>query len=616
MNLKNYLSASFCLLICVFSLPAQVIFSEDFSNGFPAGWTNVDMASLPEEQVLFQHATNPNAVAPAALGDPDRSTFFAPGASNGFIWANSDRGLTDAPANIHITELTTPAINCSSEEQVFFSMYALVGTFFFDAEDNAILRVSTNNVNWTEYTIFPNLTVEERWSANPYYVAVNISEIAANEPTVYVQIQWTGGWEYFMAIDDFVLSRDDPRPPANMRINDFAAISPNVWQPVTQVEPIGFIADIENVGSEEQTNVELTVEVTEGTSSTVFIDQLDYGDMIPDQLTENVLFENQFDVPVSLGNYLATYTLTYDNVDQQNDPGLLSYSFPIVVTDTIFAKENGVTRGVDPAEDNEYSYGCVYYINNDNVGGTPLFASSITFGVTNADEIAGEFANILLLEWDGDLNGNFEAEQTEYSVVGINSYQFTGDEDLNLISVTADEDGPVPLTAGKYYIAAIQFATENPNQRYLLQASEDYDYLAMQFYTDTLEKQRWAGALDISNEGSFSLLGFGFDIVPLVRLGITLGPVATQEPLLPDGAVHLFPNPANEYANVSFNLAEETEGQLFLYDTKGALVNTLQLRSIHQNQIRLDTKNLPSGFYNIRLVTPIGVSHLSLSVQH
>jgi hypothetical protein len=329
-----------------------------------------------------------------------------------------------------------------------------------------------------------------------------------------------------------------------------------------------------------------------------------------------VLFENQFEVPVSLGNYQATYTLTYDNDDEQSDPSLLSYSFPIVVTDTIFAKENGVTRGVDPAEDNEYSYGCVYYINNDHIGGVSMYATSITFGLTNADEIAGEFANILLLEWEGDTDGNFVADQTEYTTVGINSYQFTGGENLNLISVAANEDGPVPLTAGKYYIAVVQFTSENPNQRYILQASEEYDYLAMQFYTDSIDMPRWASALDISNEGSFSLLGFGFDIVPIVRLGVNLGPVATREPQLPDGALSISPNPADDYVNISIDVAEEPEGQVFVYDTKGALVTTLQIDRIHQQQISLATKDLPSGMYNLRLVTSLGTRQLRLSVQH
>lgn len=616
MNLKDYFLTTLFLLTFSLNLAAQTIFLEDFSDGIPSGWNNTDIASLADEEVVFEHTTNPNALSVVESGESISSSFLAPGAGNGFIWANSDRGLGESPANIHLTELSIPAIDCSTEDQVFFSMYTFIGIYQLDAEDNAVLRVSTNNMDWTTYTLFPNITTAERWSVNPYFAAINISEIAANEPTVYLQIQWTGGWEYLMAIDDIKLSRDDPRPAANMRINDFAAISPNIWRPATQIEPIGFIADVENVGSEAQSNIELSITVTQGTNNIVFTDQLDYGDMAPDQLVENVLFPNQFIQPEAFASYQATYRLTYDNDNEQSDTSLISYSFPIVVTDTIFAKENGATRGTDPAEDNEYSYGCVYYINTDNIGGTPLLASSITFGVTNADELAEEFANILLLEWDGDLDGNFAAQASEYDVVGINSYQFTGEEDLGLITVAADEDGPVSLTAGKYYIPVIQFATEDPDQRYILQASDYYDYLAMQFYTDSIGAPRWASALDIGNNGTYSLLGFGFDVVPLVRLGITLGVNSTQEPQLADGAVRIFPNPADEQFSVSFDLAEETEGQLYLYDAKGALIYDLQLDYIHQNNIQIDTKMLASGMYNLHLVTPLGSKHLPLSVQH
>ncbi|MEL7220623.1 MAG: T9SS type A sorting domain-containing protein, partial [Bacteroidota bacterium] len=582
----------------------------------PSGWSNEDQNSVPGQQVIFEPSDNPIVLKHVATGEAFTSSFLAPGADNGFVWANSDRALGEAPTNFHVTELTSPPIDCSTEDQVFFSMYAFIGVFELDADDNAVLRVSTDNTDWTEFTLFPDLTVEERWSDNPTFAAINISDIAANESTVYLQIRWIGVWEYFMAIDDIKLSRDDPRPAANMRINDFAAISPNIWRPVTQVEPVGFIADVENVGSAAQTNIELSITVTQA-SNIVFNDQLNYGDMVPDQLTENILFPNQFIVPEAFASYQATYELTYDNITEQDNPNFLNYNFPIVVTDTIFAKEDGVTRGADPAEDNEYSYGCVYHINTDHIGETPLVASSITFGVTNAEDIAGEFANILLLEWEGDLDGNFAAQASEYDIVGINSYQFTGNEGpMETITVAASEDGIVPLVAGKYYIPVIQFSTEDPDQRYILQASDEYDYQAMQFYTDSINAPRWASALDIGNQGTYSLLGFGFDIVPLVRLGITLGPVTTQAPQLADGAMRVFPNPANEVVNILFDLVEETEGILYLYDVKGTLIHQQQLEYIYQNKSLIDTKSLASGFYELRLVTPLGVRQLPLSVQH
>lgn len=43
-------------------------YSEDFANGIPAGWTNVDATSLAAQAVIFQHSTDPAAVAVAALG--------------------------------------------------------------------------------------------------------------------------------------------------------------------------------------------------------------------------------------------------------------------------------------------------------------------------------------------------------------------------------------------------------------------------------------------------------------------------------------------------------------------------------------------------------------------
>lgn len=619
MQLKNYVIAIVCLFS--FSLQAQIIFSEDFSGGFPAGWSNVDITSTAGQEVTFVHTTDPTEVEPAALGNTETAFFGAAGAADGYLWANSDRGLPSAPATNHQAELTTTAINCSTSDQVFFSMESLIGVFDLDASDNAILRVSTDQENWTNFTLFPNLTTDVRWSSNPQTVSADITSVAANQSTVYLQIQWVGGWEYFWALDDIVLTTEDPRPANELRVNSFAAVAPNLATPASQVEPIGFIADIENIGSASQASVTLTVDIVDQGGTSVFNSVLDYGTIASDSLAENVFFDDEFTPPAFAQQYTATYTLSYANSADEATPDDNTFSFPIVITDSLFSKDNGATRGVDPAADVSYTYGNVYYVTNDTdpTSGEQLFARTISFGMTNADQLVDRPAAVILYKWDGDTNEDGLANQDEYNFVGLASYTFTGAEGQNLITLQLEDisgDGYPALEANNYYIAAVQFEVDD-DQRHIMLASQEFDYAAMNFYTDSLDRARYGSALDVSNEGDFSLVGFGFDFVPVVRLSIGEADVVnTTEVMLPANAVKAFPNPADQYVNLDFDLEAPSNGSLKLFNTKGQLLQTRSFENVKNDRITLETVALPSGTYLIRVDTELGVSNRVITVQH
>lgn len=623
MNLNKYFSLLTLAVLVSCGLNAQVFWTEDFSGGdIPMGWTNVDLTSNAGEEVVFVWTDDPDAVAVAALGNTPTAVFNAPGADNGYLWANSDRGLPAAPATEHTTELTTTAIDCSAATEVYFTAQALIGVFELNADANAILRVSTDLATWDEYTLFPNLTTSERWSENPQGVAADITASAAGESTIYLQIRWVGGWEYFWAIDDMELTTQDPTPPNEMQVNTFAAVAPNAQTPASQVEPINFIADIENVGADEQTNVTLNISITNGNGDEVYTEDLDYGTIASDSLAENVFFPGSYTPAAMEDIYTGTYSLSYDNEEGEFSPENNELDFVFAVTDSVFAKELGATRSVAPAADESYTYGNVFYIaNGQSSAGADLTARYISFGVANPEELAGRTVTTFLYEWPGDTNQDFAANQDEYSLVGFNIYTFTGEEDdAQLITVPVSEDGFIPLTEGAYYIAAVQYQTDD-DVSFFLQASEEYDYAAMNFITDSLSISsgqpltRYAAALDVSNEGDLGMLGFGLDIVPVVRLSVD-GSVNVDEVLLPETAVNLFPNPVNDIAKIDFKLEEAAAGTIEVFNINAQRVAFRELDSILNERVELNTKDWPAGNYMIRIRTDLGVRTLKMVVQH
>lgn len=618
MQLKTYSTLILALLMTSLSLTAQVFYTEDFSGGaIPAGWTNVDLTSAAGEEVLFEFSDNPDDVI--ALGNQPTETFEATSAANGYLYANSDRGLGGAPANLHTTELTTTPIDCSTRDAVFMQFETLIGVFEQAAETAAILRVSNDDgTTWTDFTIFPNLDVATRWSDNPQFASVDISSVAANQAAVLIQWRWNGGWEYSWAIDDIILTTEDPRPENNMRVNSFAAVAPNAVTPVSQVEAIGFIADIENVGSQTQASVTLNMTIVDGSNATVFSDALEYGDITSDSLAQNSFFANEFTPPAMEETYTGTYALDYESSDPDAFPDNNQYSFNFEVSDTTFAKELGRTRGVTPAGDNSFTYGTVFYVdNNTDADGEQLYARYVSFACSNSDDMAGKTVNVFLYSWDGTLDTDGRTiTQDLYNFDGINEYTFNGLESNDIITVLANDGDAIALEANTYYMPAIQY-TDNDDTNFFLEASEEFDYGATNFYTDSLQRPRYSSILDVGNEGSFDIIGFGQDIVPVVRLSIGGEPlVATKEVQLAAGSIAIFPNPAKESTTVDINLTEVSSGVLQVLDIQGKIVLIQTLDNVQQQRINLNTKNLASGQYTLRIKTELGVSNQKLVVQH
>ncbi|MFN3875461.1 MAG: hypothetical protein ACK4L7_06080, partial [Flavobacteriales bacterium] len=192
--------------------------TEDFSGGFPSGWSTTDIGTIPAEPpVVFVWTNDPQAVQAASNNNQfngiDFRFFQSTTATNGYLWADSDRGLpSPGPTQEHITQLTTSAIDCSGQSSVLLIFQSTIGVFDLDASTNALVQVSTDGVNWTDYYPHPCLEATTpnppcgRWSYNPENVEVDISATAANQPVVYLRWQWTGLWEYYWAIDDIELT--------------------------------------------------------------------------------------------------------------------------------------------------------------------------------------------------------------------------------------------------------------------------------------------------------------------------------------------------------------------------------------------------------------------------
>lgn len=625
MQLKNYSTLILALLFSGLSLTAQTFYYEDFAGGaLPDGWTSVDLTSPAGQECIFEYTAL--ADSPVYTGE---DAFMASSTLNGFLIANSDNVPAARPTN-HTTVLTTSAIDCSGQTSVWLGFENHLGVYQVEGAANTTVRISTDGTTWTDFMPFPGFTELNSWTENPEIVTIDITDLAANQSTVFIQWEWIGNWEYVWTLDDITLSNNNvnPTPPNDMRINSFAAVAPNAMTPVSQVGPIGFIADIENVGSAEQTDIDLNVSITNSSGTEVFNSSINYDAIASDSLAENVFFTDEFTPPAVEDTYVMEYSLDYASTEDDANPENNTLASTFSVTGNTFAKEFGATRSIRPASNVDFTYGNVFYVNSaTDADGYQLYADEISFAVSSGTPatVSGKSVNVFLYSWDGTTDNNDGNNITEdkYEFIGISSYTFDGSEGTSMISVPANDGDPIALEDDTYYIAAVQYFSEDGTTEFFLGASDAIDYAAMNFYSDSMavlnnnpNRSRYGSVLDVGNEGTFGIVGFGFDLVPVVRLNIAPSIVSTEEVQLPNGSVSIFPNPAKDYTTVDIDLTDITSGTVQVLDMQGRIVQSIALNNVQQHRMNLVTKDLPSGQYSLRVQTELGVSTQKLVVQH
>lgn len=602
---NKLIAFSFMLCMTVFGLQAQTPFwSEDFSGGdIPAGWTNEDANG---NNAVWTWCGDPTTGAmggcPNIWDDPlnQQVPFGATTAGNGFVTVDSD-AVGDVPGG-HRSQLTTSAIDCSSIGEVWLNFQTHIGVFAVDASTGAILRVSTNGTDWTTFTLFPGLDIQERWSENPENIIIDISEVAANQSTVYLQWDWTGDFEYFWNIDDIQLFDSNPTPANNLSFG-FARAAPSFATPAVMLDTMRFGFEINNLGLNPQTNVLASVSV-QGDNDDSFELSEEIG-LVETGANDTLVFEGFFIPNGTEGTYNMTYTLTQDEEDAFPNNNTIEHQF--VVTEDVFAKDDGVfVTSTRPAnfQDNTWQIGNYFYIPTSGYE-----AHEITFAIdSDTDPLAyiGETIDIFLYEIaEDDDTDNFTDD--DINLVGFNSYTFT------------DEETFTPITA-----EIIDFETDAIG----VQLKEDTEYLLMLLlpnnpniyipYTDNPYYSAEFGDIGtvVKNQDWF-LAGFGAETTAFIRMRIReSGTVGINDPLLPENQVEVYPNPGNDQISLRFELdAIASNVDIRLVNTMGQVVANRQLKETQKEQIDFDIRQLPAGTYYAHVRTDEGVRTKKFLIQ-
>ncbi len=521
-------------------------------------------------------------------------------------------------AAAQVGELISPPIDISQYNVAGVSLVFYQATRQF--QSNYIIGWSTDGgVTWDSTFINQDLPINSGHITELVRVPL---PGAAGASDLRIKFRYEGNYYYWMIDDVYIVEQE----ANNMQVNPFYAIPQNAQFPQGELDPIYFLADIENVGAADQTNVNLRVSiVNDDTGMEVFSADNFYGDVPANQLVENIPFDDVFIPDVDKGSYTGTYTISADQPDFDESNNTQTFHF--VVSDSTYAKETGATRIVFPAASNwddtephTWAYGNCFYVTD----GDGKFMSSMSFGIGNAAQVPDRDLLLTVYKWV-DANGNAEADPDERTRVALGLYTIQGDEnpeDLVTVYVPGfpDDEMPLMLENNTYYIVMVEYVTEDQVD-FALSASEEYNYLAMAFLTgpDILNQPRYAAMLGIDqnlSEVPYSSVGFGFDIVPVVRMNVS--PVTfVNEPLSDANKVTLFPNPVSDQLTVSLDMEERFDKvYVRIMDNQGRILDEATYDNVLQSTLQYDVRDYPAGTYNLTVITNKGYTTRQFVVTH
>lgn len=547
-----------------------LIWSEDFSNGWPAGWITIDSSGICPWVYSTDGSWGNFNANNGASADP---AMLSTTGSDGFLICDQDsanHANYGQPSGSTYQYLASyfeiPPINCSTNSSVILEFEQ---KFRYNNSVPMFVMVSTDSTNWTAYDVSDgqaNNTV----SADPDIVTLNLSTIAANEAKVHLRIGWSAR-VYFWMIDDMVLREGND--------NDLSNLSGN-WEtgnelmeyhqtPLSQLTPISFTGSYTNIGNNDIPNVSQEVTVEFGGSAVHSASSTTATSLIA--TIDSVTIPGTYTPASGVGTYDLTWTVSSSDSTDLN-AGDNSTARDLIVSNTMYARDNGVATG--SIGNFSSNTGQTFKIGNlfETFGAEDM--CQVGVGLSSSTGNDGQVIYAEVHRWNST-SGEFE-------MVDVTDDYTVTTSDLGTV-VNLQLFSPIEVVAGELYLVVAGHYGGTTDARFLL--------------CQSVEEQTVYGF-----RADGSLVYLSTPRAPMVRMVFDGCDVNVTENSITD--VQSFPNPVADVATIQFNLNEGSNVQLEITDMEGRTVlsNNYGTRTSGFNQITLDVSNLAAGMYQYRLI--------------
>jgi len=599
-----------------------VFFFEDFEDGLD-GWT-AETAPGTTTDSNYTWVWYDNGVVPSffggifTVGNPTSACSGMAAYPGGFYQTENNPELGAPPYPIFEATLTSPTIDVSNTDCNALS----VSFDMLWRQLNGGTRVGSGA--FVEFSLDDGATWSDPVDLDPDGVA-NGPVVDENREFVLAGAGGTSQLRIRFAYDSdfYVLGIDNVRvfEPENndLRVQtNFFAGAPNLFTPATQVQDMAFLADIRNRGCVNQPNTVLAIDIFDPENNLLYTGENNYGTVDGGALVENDPFDETYTPPAVIGQYTGQYRIFSDSTDI--NPADNSLAFPFVISENLFAKENGGNSNTEPAAGNwdqdeflTWGYANYYYCPSSN--GDDLAITTVLVDVKPDASYAGEIIDIIVYEWS-DTNGDGVCQATERDDVAIESLELTGTEDGE-VAVTLED--AVPITDDQAYLVAVEyFADDADAVVFPIRFNTTWEYGAMALAFDSLAilnndpaSRRFAGFSFLEDNDQADYTGFtgftGSPAIASIRMVIDGNLVSTEDDLPTENLISVYPNPTVEEINLDISLLEMTDkATIAIYDITGQMILTRNYDNIQREKITLNVSDFSTGTYFVQYMSEEG----------
>lgn len=443
---------------------------------------------------------------------------------------------------------------------------------------------------------------------------------AAHHDSLQIRFRYVD-YFYFWIIDDVELVETEAN---NIELDkEFFAIPPFAQIPANQVDEYFALTDINNIGVNDQHDVQLHHSVRKESSNEIVDAQtLTIGDL-PALLIDTTkwFFSDPVNIPAEPENFIGIYKVTQFEADFDTTDNAVEYHFTL--GGSTFAHEDGPTGILNLQEESVFiktdawGYGNVFYPVRD------VAVSGITFGVVLPKSLPGDSINLNLIEWH-DQNEDQYAQFDERRLVGRGSYLFGEAKDWIISTVpltnVSNPGAQVIMEGGKIYFAMMEYAPHEiswegkvrmlvSEERNFIPTVAAYDSAYAQGLTD---RRRYMSVLQFSPDGVISNVDFfvrqfpngwaglhpGDSKVPMIRVETEF--INAIEDVHSSGMISAFPNPARDFIQVEIATDRiDVDFDLTMVDVMGRIVHHIPNVQVNDGKYQFDIREYASGVYTI-----------------
>lgn len=601
---------------------ATTIWSEDFANGIPTGWSQNGTPAT----ALWEYR-GPNTVPSNTTGGrgnysgvnnnpPTNSPITSTSASNGFMIFDSDyldnagtsvfaSGAAPAP---HVGRLITDVIDCSAYPslELKFEMYA---RRFFSSWLVAFSTDGGVTYNDTiEFFADDVVAVNAATAANELALA-NVSSIIGGQSNVVMQFIFdgtpgnaNGNGYYFWMLDDIELRI----PPANQMLfttwngapaQDMIYNSNGAEYPKygimnsKQIVPVEFDANFFNYGTQTQTNTTLEVEIWDVTTTPNLVttltapgcptlaagDTCDYTNLTTPTWTP----------PAQQAEYLLVWKAVSDSIGSAVTTATDTFSF--FVNDVFYSPDRTVVSnyvGTNSANPEIIAMGAMYDLSNEdpgNPGSGLVYIDGLNILLSAATDSTADIEVAFYDTTGFAFNAGFPAGATaafrrsftlNSSLVGTNAFFDLSDANGN----------PLVLPA-QPYLMIINFFPNASGGVIRIANDASFDQPGISTVMQLADGNWYGGFTSQAHEGTFLRLNVGQYTSSLEESDFD--------------AFSMYPNPTAGATKLEF-----TEGGNYtieVMDMSGARVISIEENVNANESINLDMSSYPMGIYLVNV---------------